>query len=500
MFKGIPGNPTSEELNSPKWRGENGPFETSNDHAKFALLYSVVEDKSFQFSLPLAEFSIPDLAINPEGKYVSLFAPGVSFLAMPGYLIGKHFGYSQAGAFLTIVFFALLNIILLRAIAIKLGARPIAANLGAFVFIFATPAFAYATTIYQHHISTFIILFSFYALLRWNNWGSLAAVWFLFAFSAAVDNPNLFLMLPIAIFSLGKFIIIQKNKEGININLKPVGILAVSAAIIPTILFLYFNYMSNGGPFQLAGTLERAVSVEDKSSILSDSEKIPAMSQEENRPPNGIPFDFFQPRNLMNGFYAHFFSPDRGVIHYAPIVLFGILGLIFLSGKNYSAANIIIATIGFNILLYSMWGDPQGGWAFGSRYLIPSYALLSLGIALALTKLRKNYIFLAFFAVVFSYSAYINTLGAVTTSANPPKFEILSLEKITGVEQKYTEERNWKYLQERGSRSYAYQTFLKDKISAEKYFYIVLAVIILAFLFMARELYFSKDKNEKKVI
>lgn len=496
MVKGIPGNPSSEELNSSKWRGENGPFETSNDHARFALIYSVIEDKSFQLSLPLAKFSVPDLAMTSDGKYVSLFAPGVSFLAMPGYILGKYFDHSQLGAFLIIVFFALLNIILLRAIAIKLEANPVAASLGAFVFIFATPAFTYATTIYQHHISTFIILFSFYALLCWNNWRSLAVIWFLFAFSVAVDNPNLFLMLPIALFSLERIIVIRKNKEGINISLKLVGILAISAAIIPTILFLSFNKMSNGGPFQLAGTLERVEEIsENKSLIFSDFEKMLAVAQENNGLSSKIPFDFFQPRNLMNGFYVHFFSPDRGIINYAPIVFFGIFGLIFLYRKNYFAANIIIAIIGFNILLYSMWGDPQGGWAFGSRYLIPSYALLSLGIALALTKLKRNYIFLAVFLVVFSYSAYINTLGAVTTSANPPKIEILALEEITGSEQKYTERRNWEYLRKQGSKSYVYQTFFKNKISAEKYFYIIFIIIILASLSMARGLYFSKNKE-----
>ncbi len=495
LVKGIPGNPTSEELNSPRW-GRNGPFETSNDHARFALLYSMIEDRSFQLSLPLAEFSTPDLAITSGGKYVSLFAPGVSFLAVPGYLIGKYFGMSQTGAFLTIVFFAFLNIVFLRAIAIRLGAHPVAASLGAFVFIFATPAFAYATTLYQHHISTFIILLSLYLILRWNNWRSLAAVWFLFAFSAAVDNPNLFLMLPIALFSLGKIIIIQKNKEGINISLKLIGLLTVSAAIIPTILFLGFNKMSNGGPFQLSGTLERVIDINEvQNSASSDFEKILAMAQEDREAQNKIPFDFFKPRNLMNGFYIHFFSPDRGIIHYAPIVFFGIFGLAFLYKKNYSAANVIIAIIGLNVLLYSMWGDPYGGWAFGSRYLIPSYALLSLGIAFALTKWRKSYVFLAVFMAVFFYSARINTLGAVTTSANPPKIEILAMEEISGEEEKYTEERNWEYLQEHGSRAYAYQAFVKNKISAEKYFYIILIMIILASLLMARELYFSKNKE-----
>jgi hypothetical protein len=161
-LRGLPGNPTVPELNLKTWK-ENGPFELSPERGRFALTYSIVEDKSFYFSKSIAGFASPDVGIQ-NGHYVSLFAPLLSFIAIPGYLIGKYFGASQVGTFAVISLFALFNFFLIRAIAIRLGSNKIAATLGALVFLFATPAFSYAVNLYQHHLSTFLILLSIWAL------------------------------------------------------------------------------------------------------------------------------------------------------------------------------------------------------------------------------------------------------------------------------------------------------------------------------------------------
>jgi len=102
--RGNIGNPKSNEITDPFWR-EGGPFELSPERGRFGLLYSLVEDKSFYFSVDLARFIAPDLGYLNE-KYVSLFAPAVSFIATPGYLIGKYFGASQVGSYLVIAIFA----------------------------------------------------------------------------------------------------------------------------------------------------------------------------------------------------------------------------------------------------------------------------------------------------------------------------------------------------------------------------------------------------------
>ena len=226
--RGLPGNPSAAELNADKWK-DNGPMELSPERGRYALLYSLAENQSFSFSLDLAKFSTPDLAYQ-NGKYVSLFAPGVSFFAVPGYLLGKMAGFAQVGAFSAIAFFAIINAFLIRAIAIRMGAHPLAGTIGGVGFLFASPAFAYAVSLYQHHVSTFLILMSIYLLLQIdrrekrkefyeNKVGSgstmydvgrkknvflnlkyyilhpvtsLVGVWILFALSIPVDYPNAF--------------------------------------------------------------------------------------------------------------------------------------------------------------------------------------------------------------------------------------------------------------------------------------------------------------------
>lgn len=481
---GALGNPISEEIDTPYWV-DPGPFESSNERSRFSLVYSYLEDNTFYFSMPLARFSAPDLAITDMGQYVSIFAPGVSFLLMPGYIIGRYFSAAQIGSFAIISIFALLNIILIRTIAICLGANTIAASIGALAFAFATPAFAYGVTLSQHHISAFIILLGIYALLKWNNYWSLALIWFLTVFSITVDNPNIFFMIPIALYAFGRIVISQNEKDGFKIKVKLLGFLSFLVIAFPLGFFFWYNTAANGNPFQLSGTLERVVKIEEKrdivrikaeDTIIKDKGAIPKKEK------NAV--GFFSTRNLTNGFYVHFLSPDRGVINYAPIILFGFFGIVLLYKRNSSFANILVGIIGLNVLLYSMWGDPYGGWAFGSRYLIPSYALLAIGIGIFLTQWRKNTAVMIIFFAVFAYSAGVNTLGALTSNGNPPHFEIPALEKTTGRVEKYSYDRNWQYLKEKGSRSFIFQFYAKKTMSAKKYYWLVYGMIAAVMVFL----------------
>ena len=67
-IRGVPGNPAENTLADPRW-GEEGPLELSPERGRFALLMSIVEKGSFNFSLPLARFVTPDLGFK-DGKYV----------------------------------------------------------------------------------------------------------------------------------------------------------------------------------------------------------------------------------------------------------------------------------------------------------------------------------------------------------------------------------------------------------------------------------------------
>lgn len=491
-LRGLSGNPTAEVLNTKYWE-DNGPFELSPERGRFALLYSIVEDKSFYFSKSIAMFATPDVGIH-NGHYVSLFAPLLSFLSIPGFIMGKYLGASQVGAFAIVSIFALLNFILLRLIAIRLGANSAAATISSLVFLFATPAFAYAVNLYQHHISTFLVLLSIYVLLKSKRIWSLLIVFFLYALAIPLDYPNLFFMFPIVFFSIGRIISFKSIRNRLSIKISVFKMLTPLIMIFPLLFFLWFNNASYSNPLQLSGTVQPAKFDADTLEAKVPLENV-VDSKEEGTKRSAVAF--FTTRGLLNGFYLQFVSPDRGIIYFTPVILLGIVGFLLAFKKKVAMVSLLTAIIGANVLLYAMWGDPWGGWAFGSRYLIPSYAILSIFIALLLTYFRNNIIFLIIFLILFGYSAAVNTLGAITTSAMPPQVEVLNLEKISGMVQRYTYQRNWEFLLAGNSKSFVFQTFARNYLSSLQYYEILAGLIIFAGLSLTTLLWISgRNKNE----
>jgi hypothetical protein len=482
-IRGLPGNPTAADLNTLAWR-DNGPFELSPERGRYALAYSVVEDGSVFFSKEIAQFADPDVGYNVQvRKYASLFAPGLSFLVMPGYFIGKYFGLAQVGTFSVIGLFAITNVMLIRAIAMRLGASSIASTIGALSFLFATPAFTYAVTLYQHHVSSFLILMSIYTLLRWNSIWSLGVIWFMFAASLPLDNPNLFFFLPIALFSLGRFFSIKHTLRTYIINFNVLGVLTFITMIIPLVFFLWFNSVSNSSPFKLSGSLKTVNDIKKETNLLNDHADTSEAKSVQIREKNVL--GFFKTRNLLNGFYIHAISPDRGTLMYAPVMLFGFIGMVVAyRKKRNSVLAMMIAVVGIIILLYSMWGDPYGGWAFGSRYMVPAYAVLSIFVALLLNEWKTKLVFLALFFLALTYSVSVNTLGAITSSRNPPQIEAVGLEKLSHMKEYYTYQRNINILNSNISKSFVYEAVAKQYVTAWQYYSILIGMLLLPLMIL----------------
>lgn len=473
-LRGLPGNPTASELNLTKWK-ENGPFELSPERGRFALTYSIIEDQSLHFSVPIARFATPDLGYK-DGHFVSLFAPGISFLVLPGYLIGKYFNLAQVGTFMVIGIFAILNGLLIKGIATKLGAGTIPSIIAGLIFLFATPAFNYGVILYQHHVSTFLVLSCLYLFISFSSAWVLLPISFLIACAIPIDYPNLFLLFPIALASLGKVIEQTSTKSVTEIIICPLRSLWYIGAILPLILFLWFNQASYNNPLQLSGTV-RSVQQIDVNGKPSTSVKTNPEDLERlfNTKRDDSALSFFNTRSALNGLYILLISPDRGVIVFTPIIVLGVIGLVILGRQNTKIALLTTSIAAINLTLYALWGDPWGGWAFGSRYLIPGYAMLAIGIAILLntTTIRSRIIFIIVIAAISSYSIFVNTSGALTSSANPPKVEVLALEKLSGREEKYTYARNLDYLKSDQSKSFLFQTFFNQHLSAWSYYLII---------------------------
>src|SRR5258706_15585737 len=95
-----------------------GPYESTNSTSRYALTESIVNNHAFSFTNNLAAFASPDLA-QYNGKYFSIFTPGVSLLGVPFYIIGAIFGIPQIATYSLILLLALINFWLIAKIASK---------------------------------------------------------------------------------------------------------------------------------------------------------------------------------------------------------------------------------------------------------------------------------------------------------------------------------------------------------------------------------------------
>ena len=272
----------------------------------------------------------------------------------------------------------------------------------------------------------------------------------------------------------------QTVRTKTTIHIAPYKLFTIIGVVLPLLFFMWFNKMSYGNPLQFSGTVPTASSIGPDGkpatppsfSVRNADEYLNPEKQKRSA------VHFFQARNLVNGLFIHLFSPDRGILYFTPVMIFALLGGIVMGNKQKRLLQLLLGIIAADITLYSLWGDPWGGWAFGSRYLIPAYAIAAILIGAALQHYRKNAIVLILFSLTLIYSVGVNTLGALTSNANPPKTQVLALEQQTGKQEKYTVARNYDAVLANNSKSFVFQTIGEKYITAMQ-FYILLSVIIL---------------------
>ena len=144
-----------------------------------------------------------------------------------------------------------------------------------------------------------------------------------------------------------------------------------------------------------------------------------------------------------------------------------------------------------------MWGDPWGGWAFGSRYMIPAYAAMSIFLGVALVRIAKNYLLSFLFALVVLYSLSVNALGAVTTNRNPPQVEAVALQETSRRIENYSYDRNWEFLMSNRSKSFVFQNYLSTSMNAQDFYFLVVAINIVVFLPLFTYFVYTTRKSKK---
>lgn len=478
--KGDKGSPIYYQTEKDKSVG--GPFESTNSTSRYALVEAIVEDNTFSFNHVLAKFSSADI-VSYNGKIFSIFTPGVSFVGIPFYLIGKVLGLPQLFTYFSTLVFAILNAYLITRLGIRLGANMYAAIIGGVSFLFATSALAYAFSFTQHHISTALILLALLNSLSQRTFLNNLLFGLYFGAGVLMDIPNGLIMLPLVAYVLYKHFSFGEIGNNIKLSVK-LNFIALLIGLIPLLLlFGLYNYQISGSYTKFPQSIGRVDYTEE--------------GVVERRKESGQkdPFEkksYYNTRKQLNGFYTLLISNERGWLYYSPIIVVGILGLILGLRKKENKTLIFlgVSIALFCIVSYASFGDPWGGWSFGPRYLIPASAIVCMGIGVAIKNYKKNFLFIIIFSVLLIYSVAVNSLGAATTSAIPPKVEAVALSEPIPYTYKY----NLRFVEQNKSSSLLYNIFFNNYF----YFRTYLIGYIAAVLFMVLTLYVLAIREGEK--
>ncbi len=473
----IKGNRASISNKSYYETAPGNPLEGSNSSSRFALTKSLSERGSFYLSVDEARLASPDVAKH-NGKYISLFMPGVSILGVPFYMLGSYFNQPQIGAYTMNLILSLLNILFVYKISFQLSQRKIYSLIAAFCFVFATNTWAYSLGFTQHNFSVFVILLSLFCAMGKTNSLNNIVIGLMFGLGLMIDFPNAILLMPVIIYQLSRSINLPDKRVDYKFLYMAVG-------LIPILTFFFFyNIQTAGSPFSAAQFLGRTTDFHTQESIIQTPKDL-------STPRKGIQLPF-KTRHFIQGLTVLLASNERGWLYYSPLIAICLIGLAVAIKKDSTSPihKVVVSMIGLNILTYSMFGDPWGGWSFGPRYLIPATALIFIYLPFYFDLKINKYMLATIFLVLAAYSVNLSSLGALTTSNIPPKQEAEHL--ITPIP--YTPELNKQFIKTQTS-SLFYNVNLSSKMKPDQYQQLIFALTLTFIILITGYAVHKQDKN-----
>lgn len=432
-------------------------FETSQERSRYAMILSLFYDKTVRID-NFASMATPDLG-RLNGHYYSLFPPTVSALALPLFFIGLKLKATQVAVFSLSILASFLTMLLIYLSGRKLSLHPAIALFGALGFGFATNAWGYSVTLYAHLVSALFIMLGIYLTLFWktNTWLRNSLIWLLYGLAVYTDYPNLFIYLPIVAIMSYQGLRIADDGKKLSIAYSWKYILTIFLFILSLVGYGHYNYVNFGSPMSFSNALPRVQDLKDADKATPERQKNSGQA--------------LKSRNMLEGFRSFTISADRGIIVYSPFVLLSLFGLGYLKKKEKIVELMLVSVPVTCLVLYTMFGDPYGGWAFGSRYLIAVLPPLCLLAAVGLQRFIKNLLVKAFYTLVFLYSCAVALLAPLTTNVIPPVIEARGL----GMQSTYAI--NIEMLNNSHLNSFLYNSYLHTLMSGVQYYFTVYVLI-----------------------
>ena len=323
-----------------------------NQNSRFDLTRAIVEDGSIRID----RFRKNTGDLSKRGRhYYCDKAPGVSWLAVPGYALTHGLGASLATSawFAAVIAAGVPSAIAAVMLALLLGAMGVRAGPACAVaaaWSLATLAWPYGTLFYGHQTlaALLIIGFALLAIPRVRKEtpspGRLVIAGLVLGYAVVVEYPAALACLVIGVYVLVCF------------GWRAAALLA-AGAVPPAVALAAYHWAGFGGPLTL-------------------------------------PYEFStQPHRSMGYFMGigvpqpealwHILLSDyRGLFFTAPWLLLAIPGGVFLARAGRAAEAIVCgAIVVLFVWLNASLVDWQGGWAMGARYLVPCLPFLVLAAA-----------------------------------------------------------------------------------------------------------------------
>ncbi len=474
-LRGIPGNiiPTGEISN--EYKVNEPPFETSMERGRYALTSAIVEHHTFNVDSSYS-FLKPDLAWY-SGHYYSAFPPGVSLMGVPLYYFGSLFNANQLFTYFTSALFTISTIYLMFLISKRLFFSTQTTLIVCFFYAFGTSVWAYSVSYSAHTISAFFVTLALYLYLcireKPKKYLSYMGLWTILGINLFVDYPNLLILTPITFFAFFKTVKFVEEKHHVTLKFTFNWLYTITPFLIFATCFVLYNLHHYQKPVAFTNTYNLALF--ERQGINLENKTLSNDIFRTKKPY----FERFSPDKVERGVKVLLTSFDRGIIYYSPFFIFSLIGLYYSRKKKLGVGWVISLTFLINLLFYSSFDDPWGGWGFGPRYLIPTMSLLSLLVGIAFEHfIRKGIFTKIVLTCLAGFSIVVNLLGAITTNAVP-----------TGLEAKYLNLYynyfyNWEFLQLKGTSSFIYNALLKDFFSPVIYFYVLATILLIIMIIL----------------
>jgi hypothetical protein len=331
----------------------------------YAVARSLVDHGTFAINA-----NDPALLNNPtpvpgkDGRTYAQYNLGLALLIAPLYALGEllsgalpHVGGFTAADFLVSMTNALVTaatawLVVLFVLEFGFGRR--AALLAGTGFAFGSMAWTYATTLFTEPATGFCVLLSALLLVRSRRSPQPAA---LVLGAGLAAGGALFMRVPAGVFvpGLGLYLLLTHRRAGWRLA----GLLAAFGVGVAVFVGAtgWYNFARFGSPLETGYTLG-----------ASHNELLLGMADTAS----GRGLD-----QIAYALYALVFSPGRGLLLYAPVLILGLLGLPTLARRWPLEAGLLVVLSGSlliteAVLPFDYWFS---GWSYGPRYLLPIVGL-----------------------------------------------------------------------------------------------------------------------------